>query len=380
LIIEGFAVPSLAVQNISVFLRRFVIINLFRGVIPMRKSVSSCARRGFTLIELLVVIAIIAVLIALLLPAVQAAREAARRAQCVNNLKQFGLACHNYENANGSFPMGNRGYVFPSCGNNFPTDAVLYSAFVFMLPYLEGGNISNSYNFSNVSFSLGNLTVLGTQVASFTCPSDLPFTQEPPTDFPYVHNSYGTSRGRNETIAFNWANPGGSFPDPTAQFYSACNYGGGDGMFGPDEVVTIAQVTDGLSNTFFFGEMSRYIGEPASPFSIGNVAAYFGSDYSGNVGVPTSGAYVIPLLNAPPDTTGAIAGACFATAAFPPDWINVVACQSYGQFGFRSRHPGGANFCFADGSVKFIKNSINIVPYRGLGTRANAEVISADSF
>ena len=343
-------------------------------------SRDSTRPRGFTLIELLVVIAIIAVLIALLLPAVQAAREAARRAQCVNNLKQIGLACYNYESTQGSFPMGNRGYVFPSCGNanNLAVDGVLYSAFVFMLPYLEGSNIANSYNFSTLNFSPGNLTVLGTQVPSFTCPSDLPFTQEPPLYYPYVHNSYGTNRGRNETIGTNWANS--APPDNTAPYYKTCNYGGGDGMFGPDEVVSIAQVTDGLSNTFFFGEMSRYTDEPPSPFAVGNIAVVFKGDYSTSVAVPTSGAYVVPKLNAPPDKTGAVTSACFAGVAFPPDWINNVPCQNYGQFGFRSRHPGGANFALADGSVKFIKNSINLIAYRALGTRALGEVISADAY
>ena len=267
----------------------------------MSKSLRVRARsRAFTLIELLVVIAIIAVLIALLLPAVQAAREAARRAQCVNNLKQFALACHNYENGNGSFPMGNRGWKQPSCDTNFPGSGVLYSTFVFMLPYIEGTNISNSFNFNNVSFSLGNLTVLGTQVPSYTCPSDLPWQQEPPGYYPYVHCSYGTSRGKNETIGYNWALA--SDPDPNAPYYANCNYGGGDGMFGPDEVVKIAQVTDGLSNTFLFGEKSRYPGEPASVQGIGNVAVNFISDFTPNqpyASDPSSGAYVIPILNSP---------------------------------------------------------------------------------
>ena len=84
--------------------------------------------------------------------------------------------------------------------------------------------------------------------------------------------------------------------------------------------------------------------------------------------------------NAPPDKTGAVFASCFANVALPPDWINVPACLSLGQYGFRSLHPGGANFAMADGSVKFIKNSINYKAYRGLGTRAGGEILSADSY
>jgi len=146
--------------------------------------------RGFTLIELLVVIAIIAVLIALLLPAVQAAREAARRAQCVNNLKQIALAAHNYESSTLVFPMGNQGWTFPSCGANYPADAPIHSAFAFMLPYIEATNNFNAYNFSRNFASISNDTAEKTQLNPYVCPSDLPFTQEPPDFVPYVHNSY----------------------------------------------------------------------------------------------------------------------------------------------------------------------------------------------
>jgi prepilin-type N-terminal cleavage/methylation domain-containing protein/prepilin-type processing-associated H-X9-DG protein len=335
-------------------------------------------RQGFTLIELLVVIAIIAVLIALLLPAVQAAREAARRAQCVNNLKQLALACHNYESTQGAFPMGNQGFQFPSCGAAFPNDSPIHSAFVYMLPFIEDANIYNAYNIVRVFASVSNITVEATQVSVFTCPSDLPFTQEPPQYVPYVHNSYATSRGRNENIGFNWAST--SFPDPGAQFFQNCNYGGGDGMFDWQYATKISAVTDGLSNTFFFGEVSRFIDEPPSSFSIGNITIEFADDYTTAVGHPTSGAFVIPRLNAPPDKVGTVQAACFAGAVFPPDWINNTACLSLGQYGFRSLHPGGANFAMADGSVKFIKNSINVPTYRALGTRAGGEVISADQY
>jgi prepilin-type N-terminal cleavage/methylation domain-containing protein/prepilin-type processing-associated H-X9-DG protein len=335
-------------------------------------------RRGFTLIELLVVIAIIAVLIALLLPAVQSAREAARRAQCTNNLKQLALAALNYESATGVFPMGNQGFTFPTCGANWPADAPIHSAFAFMLPYIENVNIYNSYNFSRVFASVANTTVEATQVSAFICPSDMPFTQEPAQDVPYVQNSYATNRGRNENIGVNWGNT--TPPDPTAPYYQNCNGDPGDGMFGWQCAFRVSAVTDGLSNTFLFGEVSRFIDEPPSPFSIGNVTIEFQDDYSPNVGHPTSGAFVIPRLNAPPDKTGSVYAACFAGVQFPPDWITHTACLNLGQYGFRSLHPGGANFAMGDGSVKFIKNSINIVTYRGLGTRAGGEVISADAY
>ncbi|WP_165223745.1 DUF1559 domain-containing protein [Aquisphaera insulae] len=336
--------------------------------------------RGFTLIELLVVIAIIAVLIALLLPAVQSAREAARRIQCTNNLKQIALAASTYETANGAFPMGNMNFKFPTCGSAYPSDATIHSTFVSIMPFMESGAQFNSYNLIRPFVSVSNTTSSNVQVNAYTCPSDLDFTQEDVAAgyVPYVHISYGTSRGRNENIGYNWANS--APPDSTAPYYKSCNCDPGDGMFGCEASVAISAVTDGTSNTFLFGEMSRFKDEPASPFAIGNITIVFADDYSGKSGMPTSGAFVIPRLNAQPDRTGAVYSACFASAVYPTDWINVQACQNLGQYGFRSLHPGGANFAFADGSVRFIKDSINLPTYRGLGTRAGGEVTSADQY
>jgi prepilin-type processing-associated H-X9-DG protein/prepilin-type N-terminal cleavage/methylation domain-containing protein len=346
------------------------------------------AAGAFTLIELLVVIAIIAVLISLLLPAVQSAREAARRAQCVNNLKQLALACHNYESASGVFPMGNLGYRYPQCDwfNVFGSGALLHSTFAFVLPYIEGNNQYNSFNFWRVHSSISNSTAIYTQVKTFVCPSDLEWIQEPPQYIPYIHGSYATNRGQTENIGFNWLPAGATAPSPLYPRPQNCNGDEGDGMFGYESSFKISQVTDGLSNTFLFGETSRYVGQPASVSNIINIATEFLDDFSPTDGSgpysghPTSGAFVVPKLNAPPDKTGAVQTACFGNTVFPPDWITVPACLNYGQYGFHSLHPGGANFAFADGSVKFIKDSVSVPTYRALGTRAGNEVISDDQY
>ena len=130
---------------------------------------------GFTLIELLVLIAIIGAVIALLLPAVQRAREAARRAQCVDNLKQVALAAHNYESVNGAFPFGHRGYqmeISPGVPPCSVGSLIGHSAFVFLLPYTDGGNNYNAYNIILPYYLLDNVTAISIRVPTFVCPSD----------------------------------------------------------------------------------------------------------------------------------------------------------------------------------------------------------------
>jgi prepilin-type N-terminal cleavage/methylation domain-containing protein/prepilin-type processing-associated H-X9-DG protein len=362
------------------------------------------ARHGFTLIELLVVIAIIAVLIALLLPAVQAAREAARRAQCTNNLKQIGLACFNYESATGAFPMGNENTrfndpVYGQCAGEY-----LYSAFTYILPFMEQGTSYAAYNFSIPAdlSPLGivaqfnpNFTAGYQQITSYLCPSDTQASDDQ-ISVNYTarkQGSYAQNRGRQENIAFNWALA--AFPDPGQPYYTNCNYGGGDGMFMPQSVVRVADVTDGTSNTLLMGEQSRFRNEPAgSQFGWVNLLGDFGdpgfswagSPFGGTTAVRvTAGAFVIVNLNAPPDTTGVFAAGCFAGAAQPPDWLKNAnppggPCLQLGQWGFRSNHPGGANFGMADGSVRFLKTAINPLTYRALGTRNLGEVVSSDAY
>jgi len=256
-----------------------------KALLMKAKRGSNRARRGFTLIELLVVIAIIAVLISLLLPAVQSAREAARRAQCVNNLKQLALAAHNYESAQGSFPMGNRYIDNTSFYSQNPCDSSSWyghSAFNFILPYIEGNAQYNALNFSLRANSIGNTTTTRTAVSSFFCPSDIP---APVYDLaPYSQSSYGMSRGTQENIYENWASA--SFPDPNGEQPGKCNAALGNGMFGAENVVKISGVTDGTSNTTLFGEMSRWPNDPALGFNWWHFTAAFGTTNTGGYWPP----------------------------------------------------------------------------------------------
>jgi prepilin-type N-terminal cleavage/methylation domain-containing protein/prepilin-type processing-associated H-X9-DG protein len=353
--------------------------------------------RGFTLIELLVVIAIIAVLISLLLPAVQSAREAARRAQCVNNLKQIALATHNYESAQGVFPMGNIYILFNDPYKAYPPGSCqrwwIVNAFTFIMPYLEQGNSYAAYNFSRSYNSRANTTSMIQKISTYICPSDLEAGEPDLTQFiPTSQSSYGMSRGQQENIYFNWAVA--AWPDPNAPNYQNCNAANGDGAFGADIAYKVSAFTDGTSNTFMYGEMSKFLGEgPWSNWNFWNYTAAFGAPTWGGAQPwgpgpwPATGAFVIPAPNSPPDTTSKQISTCFASCVVPTDWYDPVknasglqACRTLGQWAFRSRHPGGVNMAFCDGSVKFIKDSVNWMTYRALGTRAGGEVVSADQY
>jgi prepilin-type processing-associated H-X9-DG protein len=267
-----------------------------------------------------------------------------------------------------------------------------YSAFCYILPFMEQGASYASYNFvwegdmyPNAAITSANLTAGVQKIASYICPSDLPAATADPTQYSIAISqcSYGESRGRYENIFFNWISNSGV----ATQYPNTCGYGGGDGMFMPEGSVRVADVTDGTSNTFLFGEMSRFKNEPGnSAFQWASLVAAWGdtSFFSGGVR-PTGGAFVVPQLNAPPDITGNIFSACFANTVYPPDWLQNAAvpggpCNMLGQWAFRSFHPGGGNFAMADGSVKFIKNSVNMLTYRALGTRNLGEVISSDQY
>jgi prepilin-type N-terminal cleavage/methylation domain-containing protein/prepilin-type processing-associated H-X9-DG protein len=322
--------------------------------------------RGFTLIELLVVIAIIGVLVGLLLPAVQKVREAANRMKCMNNLKQWGLALHTYHDANGAFPPG--GWSVPNDWNGWWAGEK-GSWIVFTLPYVEQDNIYKQIpNLSTPMVYSLYKTPVGTQGFSILrCPSD---------DF-RVGDSYSNYQGSQgpqcmgNFCGFNPFTQYCNMPQwgiTTTPEYGETGLGGAansdqvPGMFAISGTkITLAMCTDGLSNTILIGEQrpaghnhTRYGGwnNPTNSFGIHRWA-----DRDGGACHTTT---VIPI-NYPVDESNT--GACQFSW-----WNDSIA------WGFKSHHPGGANFTFGDGSVHFLSQSIDMVTYQMLGARADGHV------
>ena len=295
--------------------------------------------RGFTLIELLVVIAIIAVLIALLLPAVQAAREAARRMQCTNNLKQLGLAAMNYESANGSLPSG--GYAAPRDWNPTSIKPGL-SVFVRMLPFIEGQSTFNAANFYFSLDSSAQATVAATGVSYLWCPSDgIASAGISPLDTIYNLptnnlNQYYSSYGGNEglwdlDIQYN----------DDARYYSgayAARTANMNGVIYQSSNVRLQEITDGTSNTILFAEHCH--GRLASTAPPAFYQWWNSSYYTDTL--------VCTYFGINSDTNSVLA------ANQPDEYFQIIG----------SYHPGGANVGFCDGSVRFLKSSIQTLPFR----------------
>jgi prepilin-type N-terminal cleavage/methylation domain-containing protein/prepilin-type processing-associated H-X9-DG protein len=335
-------------------------------------------RKGFTLIELLVVIAIISVLIGLLLPAVQKVREAANRMSCTNNLKQLGLAAQNYHSSYGHFPAG----VALSAADTFdfgssalpPVDpGKSYSFFVALMPFMELDNLYQScatlgnfadyirpdkgttvqyqsqYWFSNGTGSPGSTIVKGFLCPSDTAPNQTSWTTYGNTYF-FGANTYGGNAG---TVAF---------------YVSSMTQ---DGVFYVNSQVRIADIIDGASNTFMFGERNRHDPNYAivnSGTTLENRSGWAWANYLPGFdylyGATATGRQINWVM--PP----------MATSKSDPGFIySDDRTQVYG-----SQHAGGANFCFSDGSVHFLTNSTPYAVIVALSTRAGSEVVPGNSF
>ncbi|MGH7223580.1 MAG: DUF1559 domain-containing protein [Gemmataceae bacterium] len=360
------------------------------------------SRHGFTLIELLVVIAIVGVLLGLLLPAVQRVREAANRVKCQSNLKEMGLALHSFHDSNGFLPPG------------MITDSDLqdcyHTGFSYLLPYLEQGNLYQLIQMDQHWYDLGNYTALEQQVPIFYCPSnrtsgvmDLTAVIEQwsaPMP-PYVGScDYILCKGANSSLRTDTTlippEARGLFNE--SRFASGFAPGGGASSLPmPQQAVRFAHILDGLSTTMAIGE-----GAGGSPY-------YYVADYN-NLSQPT----LEPFVNGPAQMEQGWGAASVGDLQHP--WyagiLGVTAQIGYGPnpmdepmnrrpgmptilasegtrftvtgfdlvSGFRSMHMTGCNFLFADGSVRFVPQSIDPAVYRALSSYAGCEVISGADF
>jgi prepilin-type N-terminal cleavage/methylation domain-containing protein len=315
-------------------------------------------RFGFTLVELLVVIAIIGVLVALLLPAVQSAREAARRSKCINNLKQIGLGVHNYEGVYRTFPIGH----YDCCYGTW---------LLSLLPYIEQNSLYQNYvrpgamegyGIANMDIRYGsaqNLPVTRTQIAAYTCPSDMKSASASiisgVTFHNYVANHGNTSRGRHtyNNVLFGGApfivviNPTKSPAVPTDLKFP--------------QVVKFADITDGLSNTLMFSETIQGKDGDLHGFAWWGGGSHFETYLTPNTSQPDvmeNISYCKPnsRLNVP----------CIGQS--DGTWETIAA---------RSRHPAGVHVTMCDGATRFVSNNIDLATWRALGTAASGDSIGA---
>lgn len=322
--------------------------------------VSRRRRSAFTLIELLVAVAIIGVLMALLLPAVQKVREAANRTRCANNLKQLALAAHHHHDAQGRFPNGL--HTVETAGGGYANGTCWE---VELFPYVEQDNLKNRWDYNDFRNNVaGGMAATTAQVLPvLLCPSDfLPelvlyhsadrFPQYAYAKGFFSMSSYGGNAGKR------------SFP---------LNMATGDGIFCQDSRVGLADVTDGASNTFLFGERSHEDPTFDRLISLYNPAFYPLAAWGkwAAVHATSGGAVGQRLFSTPVPINYRV-----PTDTSVDDFQGPDGGQNNRLCAYGSGHPGGANFAFADGSVRFLSNNIPLETLQALSTRAGGEVAS----
>ena len=334
------------------------------------------SRYAFTLIELLVVIAIIAILIGLLLPAVQKVREAAARLKCQNNLKQIGLACHNFESANGNFPPAS---TFIRTSPGFQS----YGVHAYLLPYIEQDGLRNLINFDLSYSAAANVPAAKVKIPIYVCPSEVNDRERPDGAITYYPLTYGANMGTWLVLdPISGASGDGAFP---VRFRRS-----------PTEVIgrghTTGAFTDGLSNTVGFSEVKAYTpyfrdgGTPntanaAFPAGPADIAA-LGGDFKANSGhtewvdgyVHQTGFTTLftPNTKVPYTTGGATYDIDFTSYREARD----LTRRTYSAVTSRSYHTGLVNALNMDGSVRSISSSIGLGTWRAMGTPAGGEVIA----